>query len=797
MYSIGVMNINERYDNILKVKYLKSLTFVQYKSIVKDDKKKKLDTDLKGQYSLLQDFCAGVIKCDGVISRIYSLIKNETAYRGGRLFSIGSIQGIKSIFRGFLSSHTTDVDMCNCHPVILKYICKLHNISCPNLTYFIENREEILAQFEDRAIAKDAFLSSLNNENKNKKIKNDTFILFDTELKMIQQKLLNIPEYQDIINAVPSDRTYNITGASVSKIYTHYEGLLLNSVIEFMTSMGLEIFALMFDGVMVYGDLYNNTELLVNLELFIETRYEGLNMKFSYKPHNNTIKLPDDFTELVAINNELNDIYDTIQSMTNDIGIINYIMLSEPDKFMWIKKELYCWTGSKWEQSQFEFVRYINKTLLPFIEEVQEKAVRVKNGLLIFACRDVIKKIANNTGINNIVRLSECLLTRDDIKFDENKDLLGFDNGVYELLTDVFRPYRYDDYVTMSCGYDYNPNVDKSLLDELEGVFTKIMPVKEKRTLFFQILSAGLTGHCIEKFIIFNGGGRNGKGLTNEFMKIILGDYGYVYANVSLLTEKDKTGANPEKSKLHNKRYVVMKEPSQDRLRNDRIKDITGGGNLSGRDLYKGKNDCEITLSQILVLECNVRALLVDAPTYAEVERIVDVDFTSSFTSNDDDVNDVTVFKGDLKYKTPEWKLKHRDAFLQMILVAFKKFRSNNYTFDIPFYTKQRSLKYLEMSMPILQMFNTVCVKTETKDAFVKIKDVVNNIVYTEAYKLLDNRSKSKYSKEFIKDYLKTDPLFKGSYRARKQTDIIDVRNILMGFNLINNDDEDEDDENL
>jgi len=66
-----------------------------------------------------------------------------------------------------------------------------------------------------------------------------------------------------------------------------------------------------------------------------------------------------------------------------------------------------------------------------------------------------------------------------------------------------------------------------------------------------------------------------------NFTKLVLGDYALIYANVSILTEKDKTGANLEKAVLANKRFVVMKEPQGDiKLKNDRVKDISGGGNI-------------------------------------------------------------------------------------------------------------------------------------------------------------------------------------------------------------------------
>jgi hypothetical protein len=87
----------------------------------------------------------------------------------------------------------TDIDMCNAHPVILRYICKLHNIQCSHLEYYINNREECLKKFESREIGKIAYLTALNKDtlNRNKGLPVE-FKKYDVEIKQIQKQLVKI-----------------------------------------------------------------------------------------------------------------------------------------------------------------------------------------------------------------------------------------------------------------------------------------------------------------------------------------------------------------------------------------------------------------------------------------------------------------------------------------------------------------------------------------------------------------------------------------------------------------------------
>lgn len=282
------MELIERHD-LQKVNYLNTLTFKQFKEYCscKNEEERKI------QYKNLKKFCETIIRTRGEIKRIYAYSLQTPLEMGGRLFSGNSVQSIKGVFRGFLMTHTTDIDMKNAHPVILSYMCKLHDIKCPNLDYYIQNRDQILSEFGETG--KVAFLKSVNDDKLNKKIGNKFFKDFDKEMKEIQKHIVNLEEYKNIVSTTNAEK-YNFNGSVMNKILCMYENKILQECISVINSQNIEICALMFDGLMVYGDFYENEELLNMITTRVNEKFDRLDMKWSYKHHDTTID-PDNIPE--------------------------------------------------------------------------------------------------------------------------------------------------------------------------------------------------------------------------------------------------------------------------------------------------------------------------------------------------------------------------------------------------------------------------------------------------------------------------------------------------------------------
>ena len=86
------MKFIERLPLLVKLQYLKSLSFKQYKTILKKSASND-EEDRKIQFDILKKFCDNAIKANGEIKRLYKFTGNNTWGPGGegcgRLFSAG------------------------------------------------------------------------------------------------------------------------------------------------------------------------------------------------------------------------------------------------------------------------------------------------------------------------------------------------------------------------------------------------------------------------------------------------------------------------------------------------------------------------------------------------------------------------------------------------------------------------------------------------------------------------------------------------------------------------------------
>ena len=157
---------------------------------------------------------------------------------------------------------------------------------------------------------------------------------------------------------------------------------------------------------------------------------------------------------------------------------------------------------------------------------------------------------------------------------DNRKDLLGFNNGVYETLTKTFRKGLPTDYITKTVGYDF-PIEDKGYRKKIDKFLKRVFPDPELRAYVLHQQAQAISGLKTINDVVYThtGKGSNGKSIEQSILEKVFGDY-FVEVPTSLLTTINKNDANspnPFYTQLKGVRYCVGNEPSDGAKINDSL----------------------------------------------------------------------------------------------------------------------------------------------------------------------------------------------------------------------------------
>jgi P4 family phage/plasmid primase-like protien len=242
-------------------------------------------------------------------------------------------------------------------------------------------------------------------------------------------------------------------------------------------------------------------------------------------------------------------------------------------------------------------------------------------------CSKVIIKLKDSGYKDKIMK--ECREYFYDNKFveklDDQKNLLGFENGVYDLNKSIFRGGLPSDYVSLST--QITLPIPKSMIpisiedildivkeienyDELnEGLndfLEKVFPNDAVREYTMRFLSSCLSGEVREeKFYFWTGSGGNGKSKLVDMIELALGDYSRSMDVGYLTTKKgSSSSASPELESIKHARFVWMSEPEKtDTIYVGKLKLMSGGDKMTTRGLYKETTQFKPQFK--IILMCN------------------------------------------------------------------------------------------------------------------------------------------------------------------------------------------------
>jgi len=324
--------------------------------------------------------------------------------------------------------------------------------------------------------------------------------------------------------------------------------------------------------------------------------------------------------------------------------------------------------------------------------------------------------------------------TNHELKFDSNKFLFAFDNKIFDLENKCFTEPDPSQYISKSCGFNYEDNYDIKYKTDLEFVINSVFPNTEVKDYYLTYLATGLSGIHMEEFMIATGVGGNGKSMINGLMMDTVGEYGYEIPSI-VLTKEIKDGPNPELAKLDNVRFALTSEPdAKKKFCCATIKPITGNDGLPVRLLQSNRVGIDLRCST--VCEAN------DVPDFDEVNQAVNrrvkaaVFETIAIDKCDYeklDADDKKCGKYTIKnpyYKTTEFKESHRQAFFMILCEYFEIFKNNRYDLtEMPTKCKAKVVSLLAASDGIYSWFEEIY-ESVSKETYLTCVPIPVSAVY-------------------------------------------------------------------
>ena len=331
-------------------------------------------------------------------------------------------------------------------------------------------------------------------------------------------------------------------------------------------------------------------------------------------------------------------------------------------------------------------------------------------------------------------------------KLDSNVNLVGFDNGVYDLEKMEFREGLPEDYISYSTNIEYRKHEENDeLVKSVHDFLKQVLPIPAVKQYVLQVMSSMLSGKTgDEKFHIWTGCGGNGKSKLIELFENAFGDY-CGNMPVTLITQKrpQSNACTPELVKNKGKRFITLQEPDEDeKIHVGAMKELSGGDKIQARGLHK--DPIEFKPQWTVVMTSNVLPEVTsnDRGTW---RRLRVTEFISRFVDPEDLDPDIPYqfpIDYDLSTKLKEWP----EAFMSILIKEYAKYKKTGLV--EPEEVKINTKAYKQESDVFMQFMNESISKDVTCQIFVD--DAY--FLFREWYKTSGSTNSVPQKKDFIKN---------------------------------------------
>lgn len=656
---------------------------------------------------------------------------NDFIYKstgGGRLQSKGwCCQGMNKILRHTIAGeYNYDIDIDNCHPVILLWYSNSWNIETPALKKYIDNREEFLINYMDfynvnRDTAKTNILSMINNACYTGCTEASPVYELWNEIKLLQNKVSDVRK--DLYKKAETKDVRNAKGICMALFLQSIENKLFQCMVFYCNDNNIEITAGCFDGFMATIDSVDDyggiDKLMTDIEQHIHNNLD-INIKLSSKPMNKGLdieQLSKNIDDCPKDEEKKKDPFDIL--LLSDERCAKYVLKHlEKNEIIFYHKTLdllyfYNEDIALFELKEKEHVMtYFSKLLPKYLQDIganDKKNYDTMTLKAIISRKFSLESSAGQRAIFNCLKLYFSDKTKFiDYKFNKIPYLIPLqDNKVVDIRTNTIRDRTKTDFFSFEIRRDYNPECDVERVKDFIRLY--IIPrekveldEQDKLTIenFLMVCGYLLTGYNnLKKIFLMIGKPNTGKSslFNNKIFRYFSDFFAQVNKRV-FVKSKSESVHDAEDFELINRRVVSVNElDDNEKFNNGKIKTI------SGDDKIIPMRPCGSTKNYPAIVDCKIVLPLNGPPTSVDtafLSRVISFRFMNIFkktdktserlelmNSIDDDLFSTIVLYAHLFYKNNksiEWSESVLDCTKEVVSQVnnIKDFYNKNFSYS-------------------------------------------------------------------------------------------------------------------
>jgi hypothetical protein len=685
-----------------------------------------------------------LIKFSKLVKKGILKVKYKQAkYNKGRLYSCfngSSLQGLWRPLRHTLSGEFYyDVDIKNCHPVLLQQLAEKHSIINNSIKNYNENRDhylEILKSKFDTSrdnikmlICRIFFGGKIEtwiNENEfNLDILDDPELKFlknmKNEVEFITKKIYEIDPYnlKSISNTSRdpniTKKTYNKESRLLSITLQEMENLILLKLKELLEKDGFIIGVPMFDGAQIENNKPLNNDML---KIYSDKIEESLKYKveFLIKPMNDIIE---------------------IEKLISNHGIKELSDEHEAAEFL---LELH----GKDKIKYFHNLYFFDNSTGLWVSD----PVLIRNIILNY--KSQLKKYCLGKHYEEMIKNLKSI-SIDNIFFKKSElsslNYLLFNNGYYDMKKNIFydkETYEFNPNIVFYkkinrdfiINFEENEEIKKYINTVKTSIFDNITNSKQESEFLILSLAQALAGPTKNIFFMI-GDGNNGKSILSSLLGNSLDEYFNTFNAGNFIYKK---GGSDEAQRLRwsflnrHSRIIFSNEvrsATGEGLDADEMKKHSGLDKLTAR--LHGKNEEEYTPHYTCFIGCN------DAPKIEGMDdafknrlKVLNLPFAFKMVSSESELKKEKNEKmADIELSTKINNDEYKEGTLYLLLQTYKEFINGKIKFEQPKEMIKYAGEWFESS-DFETILNEKFEITNKETDFIPCKDIIDFLTKTK-----------------------------------------------------------------